>query len=69
MMRRMSDLTGEKLDGEMEEMVRKLEEGQDPEKIEEEMGEILGDEGEGGGGYAGGGFGGAPTRDPGLYDF
>jgi hypothetical protein len=69
MMRRMSDLTGEKLDGEMEEMVRKLEEGQDPEKIEEEMGEILGDEGEGGGGYGGGGFGGAPTRDPGLYDF
>lgn len=69
MMRRMSDLTGERLDGEMEEMVRKLEEGQDPEKIEEEMGELLGDEGEGAPGYGGGGFGGPPTRDPGLYDF
>lgn len=68
MMRRMSDLTGEKLDGEMEEMVRKLEEGQDPEKIEAEMGDLLGEDGEGGGGY-GGGFGGAPTRDPGLYDY
>ena len=65
MIRRMSELTGEKLDGEMEEMVRKLEEGQDPEKIEEEMGELLGEDGEG----EGGGFGGAPTRDPGLYDF
>jgi hypothetical protein len=71
MMRRMSDLTGEKLDGEMEEMVRKLEEGQDPEKIEEQMGELLGDEGEGAPGYGGmgGGFSGPPTRDPGLYDY
>jgi hypothetical protein len=71
MMRRMSDLTGEKLDGEMEEMVRKLEEGQDPEKIEEQMGELLGGEGEGESGYGGmgGGFSGPPTRDPGLYDY
>ena len=30
MMRRMSELTGEKIDGEMEEVVRKLEEGADP---------------------------------------
>lgn len=30
MMRRMSDLTGETIDGEMEEVVRKLEEGKDP---------------------------------------
>jgi hypothetical protein len=38
MMRRMSDLTGEKIDGEMEEVVRKLEEGTDPEELEEQLG-------------------------------
>lgn len=70
MMRRMSELTGENLDGEMEEVVRKLEEGQDPEKIEEEMGDVLGDlEGEDGGMGGMGGFGGPPTRDPTLYDY
>ena len=71
MMRRMSELTGERLDGEMEEVVRKLEEGQDPEKIEEEMGEVLGDpDGGEDGGYGGmGGMGGAPMRDPTLYDY
>ena len=71
MMRRMAELTGERLDGEMEEVVRKLEEGQDPEKIEEEMGDVLGDpDDEDGGGYGGmGGMGGAPMRDPTLYDF
>jgi hypothetical protein len=73
MMRRMSELTGERLDGEMEEMVRKLEEGADPEKLEQELGGALG-EGEGGEddgmGLGGGGFGGMPpSRDPHLYDF
>jgi hypothetical protein len=38
MMRRMSEVTGEKIDGEMEEVVRKLEEGTDPEALEEQMG-------------------------------
>ncbi len=38
MMRRMAELTGEKLDGEMEEVVRKLEEGADPESLEEQFG-------------------------------
>ncbi len=38
MMRRMSELTGEKIDGEMEEVVRKLEEGVDPEALEEKLG-------------------------------
>jgi predicted nucleic acid-binding Zn ribbon protein len=47
MMRRMSDLTGEKLDGEMEEVVRKLEEGADPDQLESAMGDAFG-EGEGG---------------------
>jgi hypothetical protein len=38
MMRRMAELTGEKMDGEMEEVVRKLEEGADPESLDEQMG-------------------------------
>jgi len=48
MMRRMSELTGEKIDGEMEEVVRKLEEGADPESLEEQLGgDAGGDEGGG----------------------
>lgn len=75
MMRRMSELSGEKLDESMEEVVRKLEEGTDPEKLEEQMGDAFpeGEEGGGMGGPAGpGGFGGGrnrPTRDPNLYDY
>jgi hypothetical protein len=38
MMRRMAELTGEKIDGEMEEVVRKLEEGTDPETLDEQLG-------------------------------
>ena len=38
MMRRMAELSGEKIDGDMEEVVRKLEEGADPESLEEELG-------------------------------
>lgn len=38
MMRRMSEVTGEKIDGEMEEVVRKLEEGADPDALEEQLG-------------------------------
>lgn len=38
MMRRMSEITGEKIDGEMEDVVRRLEEGEDPEALEQEMG-------------------------------
>ena len=38
MMRRMSEITGEKIDGEMEEVVRKLEEGADPDSLEEQLG-------------------------------
>jgi hypothetical protein len=43
MMRKMSALTGEKVPGEMEEMIRRLETGEDPEKLEEEYGDTLGD--------------------------
>jgi hypothetical protein len=38
MLRRMSELSGEKIDGEMEEVVRKLEEGADPDSLEEQFG-------------------------------
>jgi hypothetical protein len=38
MMRRMSEITGEKIDGEMEEVVRKLEEGADPDSLDEQLG-------------------------------
>lgn len=57
MMRRMSELTGEKIDGEMEEVVRKLEEGADPEELEEQLG---GDLGDGPDDSFGGGMGDAP---------
>ncbi len=78
MMRRMSELTGEKLDEQMEEVVRKLEEGTDPDKLEAQMDQAFPEGPEGGeamgGGFGGmGGFGGgrrgAPTRDPQLYDY
>lgn len=40
LMRKMSDMTGEKLPGVMEEMVRRLEAGEDPQKLEDEYGEM-----------------------------
>jgi hypothetical protein len=54
LMRKMSSMTGEKLPGEMEEMVRRLESGEDPEKLEEEFGDSMDDlEGDFGGEQAG----------------
>jgi hypothetical protein len=38
MMRRMAEMTGEKIGGDMEEVVRKLEEGADPDSLEEQFG-------------------------------
>jgi len=66
MMRKMQDaLPADMMPKEMNEAIRRLESGEDPEKIEEDMGEVfdqfMGDEG---GGKAGGGF----TKDRGLYD-
>jgi len=63
--RKMTELAGEPVTPAMEEMIRRLESGEDPERIEEDLGDAIesemGDEG-------GGGFGGAPpTRDEGLY--
>ena len=45
LMRKMSALTGEKVPQEMDEMIRRLESGEDPERIEEEMGDIMGEDG------------------------
>ncbi len=63
--RKMTELAGEPVTPAMEEMIRRLEAGEDPERIEEDLGDAIEDEmGDGGGG----GFGGAPpTRDEGLY--
>ena len=57
LMRRMNEISGEKLDPGMEVALRRLEAGEDPEKIEEDMGDILGTGPEGG----------APVHDSGLY--
>ncbi len=58
LMRKMSEITGEGLDPEMEEAVRRLEAGEDPGKIEEDLGDLgMGD---------GAGMGG-PTYDDGMY--
>jgi len=43
MMRKMSSLTGEKLPGTMDEMIRRMEAGEDPEKLEAEYGDALED--------------------------
>jgi putative FmdB family regulatory protein len=61
-MRKMAEQTGEKMDPQMDEACRRLESGEDPEAIEEAMGDALGGEGEGGGGGGGGG------DDDTLYD-
>lgn len=48
-MRKMTDMMGDKAPPEMREMIRRLESGEDPEKLESEFGDLMGDEnGEGG---------------------
>ena len=60
--RRMADEMGEDLGPELEHALNRLEAGEDPEKIEQELEEMgLGDEGGTGGKTPG------PSRDPGLY--
>ena len=66
LMERMSQITGMK-DKAMEEAIRRLKDGEDPDKIEEEMGDELGPGGEEGGPGGPGGMGGY-GHDPGLYD-
>jgi hypothetical protein len=55
MMRRMSELTGEKIEGQFEEVVRKLEEGADPDSLEDQLGPE--EQGEDSGDPYGGGMG------------
>jgi hypothetical protein len=43
MMKKMSDLTGEKMPETMQEMIARMEKGEDPEKLEEEYGDALED--------------------------
>jgi hypothetical protein len=52
-MRRMAAETGESLGEEFEEVVGRLEAGEDPDKIEERMGDMFGDEAGGPGGMGG----------------
>ena len=61
--RRMTELAGERITPAMEEMIRRLEAGEDPEKVEEELGDALEEEM----GEESGGAMGAPERDEGLY--
>ena len=79
LMRKMTEATGQKVPVEMEQMLRRLESGEDPEKLEEEFGDVLDDIGDGG--FGEDGEEGAPgtrvrtlfgrkkiTRDPELYE-
>src|SRR3954463_11646062 len=73
MMRKMKDLMPPgSVPKELDVAIKRLESGEDPEKIEEDMGDVLGDlmggpDGEGGmGGPRGGG---SYSRDSGLYDY
>jgi len=61
----MTEIAGEPVTPAMEEMIRRLEAGEDPEQIEEDLGDALEEEM---GDESGGGFGAAqPTRDDGIY--
>lgn len=68
LMRKMKDIMpAGSVPPELEVAIKRLEAGEDPEKIEQDMGDVLGDlmpgeEGSGGGG-------GAFSRDSGLYDY
>jgi hypothetical protein len=82
MMRKMTSMMGEKVPGAMEEMLRRMETGEDPEKLEEEYGDALdefdqmaekGAEAEGGEEAKAlkarlRGLRRRPTRDPALYE-
>ena len=67
MMRKMKDLMPPgMMPKEMEIAIKRLEAGEDPEKIEADMGDLLGDFM---GGPEGGAGGGGYTKDAGLYDY
>lgn len=67
MMRKMKDiLPAGTVPKELDVAIKRLEAGEDPEKIEEDMGDILGDFM---GGEEGGAGGSGYTKDSGLYDY
>ena len=67
MMRKMKDIMpAGTVPKELDVAIKRLEAGEDPEKIEEDMGDVLGDFM---GGEEGGGGDGGYTRDSGLYDY
>ena len=66
MMKKMKDIMPPgSMPKEMDVAIKRLEAGEDPEKIEVDMGDVLGDFIGGPGGGAGGGY----TKDNGLYDY
>jgi putative FmdB family regulatory protein len=73
LMKKMKDIMPDgTMPKEMDVAIKRLEAGEDPEKIEEDMGDVLGefmggegDEDDPYGGHGGGGYG----RDTGLYDY
>jgi putative FmdB family regulatory protein len=66
MMRKMKDiLPAGTVPKELDIAIKRLEAGEDPEKIEEDMGDVLGELMGGEGGAGGGGY----TKDSGLYDY
>jgi hypothetical protein len=68
MMKKMKDIMpAGSVPKELDVAIKRLEAGEDPEKIEEDMGDLLGDMmgGEGGPGAGGGGY----SHDSGLYDY
>ena len=69
MMRKMQDVMPPgMLPKEMDVAIKRLEAGEDPDKIEEDMGDVLGEalgDMDGNGGGMGGGY----SQDPGLYDY
>ena len=68
MMKKMKDLMPPgSMPKELDTAIKRLEAGEDPEKIEADMGDMLGDFMGGGEGGAGGG--GSYTKDSGLYDY
>jgi len=68
MMRKMKDLMpAGSVPKDLETAIKRLEAGEDPEKIEAEMGDLLGDLM--GGDPGGGGAGRSYSRDSGLYDY
>jgi putative FmdB family regulatory protein len=66
MMRKMKDLLpAGSMPREFETAIKRLEAGEDPEKIEADMGDVMGDFMSGAKSRAGGGY----TKDSGLYDY